>query len=341
MGDGVHPLILLQGDMHHPAFVGVHGLQLHPAAGTDGFFRHLLRQGGECLLPAFPVAFHVQHQTGVLVAALVHGQIDQILQGVEGLAPAADEDAQIAAADDQPQDAFPHLVGDLRGHTQLGEDGIQEGPGVGVEPVRHLTFGDGDGVAVPAALRFLDGGPLSPGRTLAPLRPLSSFGTLRAFSTLSPFRTGLALPAAAAFPLFFLRGDGGPFRIRLGGDDGPDGDILGLFGLLGGLFFKFFPFALFLAEGGGLFRGGGGSVGQLHVGHDLEIPAADAQEAGFARLQHVPIVQLIDGGIGQGADVGDSFVQRLAGGHEFLAHTFTSLSLAPAQAGLPRLPRPR
>ena len=309
MGHGIHPFILLQGDVHHPAFVGVHGLQLHPAAGTDGFFRHLAGQGGQGLFPAFTVAFHVQHQAGVFVTALVHGQVDQILQGIQGLAPPSDEDAQIVAAHGKPEDALFHLGSDLRGHAQLGEDGIQEGPGVGIEAVRHLAFGDVDGMALTAL--FQSG--------LGRCGGLGGFCfPLGAFGTLAPFHPGLAVPAVAALTPFFLPG-GRPFRVRLGGDDGTDLDILGLFGLLGGLFVKFFPLGLLLAEGGGLFllfR----LVGLFHVGGYLEIPAADPQETGLAGFQHVPVVQLIDGGIGQGADVGDSLVQGLAGGHVFLTH---------------------
>ena len=269
MGHGIHPFVLLQGDVHHPAFVGVHGLQLHPAAGTDGFFRHLAGQGGQGLLPAFTVAFHVQHQAGVFVAALVHGQVDQILQGIKGLAPAADEDAQIVAAHGEPKDALFHFGGDLRGDAQLGEDGVQEGPGVGIEAVRHLAFGDVDGVAF-AALFQSGLGRAGFGRGFP--FPFGTIAALGAFRPFAPLRAGLAVPAVPAAAAFLFPG-GGPFRIGLGGDDGTDLDILGLFGLLGGLFVEFFPLGLLFAEGGGLFllfR----LVGLFHVGGYLEIPAA-------------------------------------------------------------------
>ena len=83
--------------MDHMALIGVHRLKRDVAAVLDDLARDLLRQPLQRFLALAAVVLGVDVDAHALVLAAVDGVVGQMLDGVERLAAAADQDAQIFA----------------------------------------------------------------------------------------------------------------------------------------------------------------------------------------------------------------------------------------------------
>ena len=143
--------------MDHMALIGVHGLQGDVAAVFDHLTGHLLGQADQGLLPLGPVALGVHMNTDPLGLAVVDGVAGELLDGVQGLAPAADQAAQLPAHQ-------LHLIGSVLVHA---DDGSGLGPHLGqqagekgVDALRLLPLGHrgggGGGLLPDGGLRRLD-----------------------------------------------------------------------------------------------------------------------------------------------------------------------------------------
>ncbi len=86
--------------------VGIHRLQRHIPPVLEYPRGHLLRQPLQALLPFKPVVFRVHMYPDPLLAALVDGVIGQLLDCVQGLAPASNERPQLLPLQD---DLIPSL----------------------------------------------------------------------------------------------------------------------------------------------------------------------------------------------------------------------------------------
>ena len=75
------------------ALIGVHGLQSDAAAVLDHLARHLVGQTLQALFPLGPVILGVQLDTDPAAGA-VDGVAGELLDGVQSLAPAADDGAK-------------------------------------------------------------------------------------------------------------------------------------------------------------------------------------------------------------------------------------------------------
>ena len=128
--------------MDHMALVGVHGLQGHILPVFDHLAGHLYRQPLERLLPLGPIALGIHMDAHPLRLAVVHRVIGQLLNGIQSLAPAANDSPQALALKD-------HLIASLRGQSDL-RDGLhmevfhqpsEEGPDLLRLPVIPLNRG--------------------------------------------------------------------------------------------------------------------------------------------------------------------------------------------------------
>lgn len=96
-GVGIHTGDILQGGVDHMALIGVHGLQGDAAAILGDLSGHLAGQGLQALLALGPVVLGVHMDADALFPAGIDGIVGQLLDGIQGLAPAADELAQLLA----------------------------------------------------------------------------------------------------------------------------------------------------------------------------------------------------------------------------------------------------
>ena len=76
------------------ALVGVHGLQGGTAAVLQNLLGLLAGVAAEGILPLLPVALGIHIDADVAVDGAVDGVVGQVLDGVQGLAPAADQEAR-------------------------------------------------------------------------------------------------------------------------------------------------------------------------------------------------------------------------------------------------------
>ena len=83
--------------MDDPALVGVHRLQSGGTAGFQNLFRHALSKGTKGLFPFFPVVSGVDGEADILALLTVGDQGNEVLDGIQGLAPFADDGADVAA----------------------------------------------------------------------------------------------------------------------------------------------------------------------------------------------------------------------------------------------------
>ena len=79
------------------ALIGVHGLQRHAAAILGDLTGHLPGQRLQTLLPLGPIVLGVHVDPDALIRSGVDGVVGQLLDGVQRLAAAADELAQLAS----------------------------------------------------------------------------------------------------------------------------------------------------------------------------------------------------------------------------------------------------
>ena len=195
--------------------VGVHGLHGDVPAIADGLLGHLPGETAEALLPALPVVLRVQLDAAAALAAPVHGVARELLDGVQGLAPAADEGAQVLPLQEDLVAALLRLIDpDLGLGLHLPEKAGEElldGLGLGV--VHLLAQGGGGQGRGSLALRQV-----LPGLGLG-LRP----------GLLSLGGTGLVLLCGTLASLGPLRLGGGGLGLRDGlGTDGLRGGLLHL-----------------------------------------------------------------------------------------------------------------
>ena len=92
-----HTRHILQRGMDNVPLVSVHRLQRHIPPVLDCPGGLLPGQPLEALLPLEPVVLRVHMDPDPLLAALVDGVIGQLLDGVQGLAPASDKRPQLLA----------------------------------------------------------------------------------------------------------------------------------------------------------------------------------------------------------------------------------------------------
>ena len=107
--------------------IGVHGLQCHAAAVFDDLGGHLVGQADERLFSLGPVVLGVQRNMDMLLAAAVDGVVHQMLNGIQGLAPAADDGAHVGTVHDDV-DAVVVRIGELQAgfHVHVLKQAHQE-----------------------------------------------------------------------------------------------------------------------------------------------------------------------------------------------------------------------
>ena len=91
-GDVVH---ILQSCVDHMALVSVHGLQSGAAAGLQNLLCLLAGIAAEAVLTLFPVALSIHIDADVAFHVTVDGVVGQMLDGIQGVATATDQVAQI------------------------------------------------------------------------------------------------------------------------------------------------------------------------------------------------------------------------------------------------------
>ena len=235
--------------------IGVHRLQGEIAAVLDGLGRHLGRKLLEGFLPLQAVVAGVHADAQALFPVAVDGIARQILDGVQSVAPAANEQARVRADQLGTVAFLVHTVGVRHGvgahmlqqALEEGLDGLLHAAGSG----RRVGLGRG-GCCGRGLLRF----PLF--RTAVVLLFRTAVRLLFLGFVLGFLLLGLAL--RLLFRLDLLAGTGND-----AGGDGGNGRLL----LLPG------------AGGGGKCRFGRGRLVRCLIGHlDLCRRCADAQETG-------------------------------------------------------------
>ena len=85
-GDILH---ILQRSVDHMTLVGIHGLQSGMAAGLQNLLCLLAGIAAEAVLALFPVALCIHIDADVALHIPVDGVIGQMLNGIQGITPAA------------------------------------------------------------------------------------------------------------------------------------------------------------------------------------------------------------------------------------------------------------
>lgn len=96
---GADAVDFFDGDVNDAAFSGIHWIQGNTAMGALALFCHALGEGAELFCLAFAVVFDVEYNTAVLGELAVDNKAHEELDGVQGFAVAADEDADVFASD--------------------------------------------------------------------------------------------------------------------------------------------------------------------------------------------------------------------------------------------------
>ena len=137
--------MILQRGVQHAALVRVHRLEHDLAAGLLRAVGHALRQAAQAVLALGAVVLGVQRHADVALAALVHLQAGQVLQRVQRLAAASDEDAQRVADHVDVQAVLGGIVHiDVHLHVHQAGHVHQEAlrpAGRGVLRVHHRRLG--------------------------------------------------------------------------------------------------------------------------------------------------------------------------------------------------------
>ena len=102
--------------MQDAALIGIHRFEHHAAAALLHLGGHAARQRDQSLLALGAVAFRIERDAAVFLAALVDLKGGQILQGIQRLAAVADQDALIIALHVDQQRLFG--LGDFKGDGQ-------------------------------------------------------------------------------------------------------------------------------------------------------------------------------------------------------------------------------
>ena len=95
--------------MDDPALIGIHRFKRCLTAGLGRLAADLTGQFGQCLIPFFPVISHIDGHAVIRVVHPIGHQAGQILQGIEGLAAAADDKAHIVSVQRQYTALSLHL----------------------------------------------------------------------------------------------------------------------------------------------------------------------------------------------------------------------------------------
>ena len=306
--------MILQRGMDHMALIGVHRLERDVPAVAGDLACDLLGQALQRLLALEAVALGVNVDAHALVLAAVDGIVGQMLDRVERLAPAADEDAEVLA----------HEVDQIG--IIAGVDGVRHG--IGAHVLEKALDEDLNAL--------LPGARLCGGIDLRLCRDSGLFGLLRLARLLvAAFRSGAALLRRAVLTRLLRSLGRGSTRILLAGrfgrgrrDDlrgGGRDDLCAVCGL--GLSRLFRPAARSGGQGG-LGRFIGCFIGDL----DARGLCADAKEAGSRVFQNfngnaVTVhMQLFQSRC-------DGQIDRFAGcGNKFL-HNYSSVCSASEPAG--------
>ena len=128
---------LFDGNVDDAAFSGVHWAQCDAAMGAAAFFGHALGEVFELVGLAFAIIFDVEDDAAVVFDFAVDDEAHEELDGVEGFAVAADEDADVFAGDVETDGAG--VFGDvddgvfyLKGFEDWPEEGEADFFGAGV-----------------------------------------------------------------------------------------------------------------------------------------------------------------------------------------------------------------
>src|SRR3546814_3887899 len=119
-----HAVDLVDGVVHDLAVGRAHGLERLLHAGGDDVGGDLLHEALEGLLAALPVATHVDPDAGVSLAGEVALQdaAGQLLDGLEGLALRADQEAEVVAGDGELDGPF---LGGRHAHVAVDRKGTR------------------------------------------------------------------------------------------------------------------------------------------------------------------------------------------------------------------------
>ena len=102
-----------EGHVNPSAFVRGHRLQLYRVARFHDAFRRPTGDSGQGFMPAFFVTLDVDLDVGGSAQLVGNDQVDQVLKGLESLAPSPDEQARVLALDIKYRDAVVGLLTDI------------------------------------------------------------------------------------------------------------------------------------------------------------------------------------------------------------------------------------
>ncbi len=116
--EGLDAGLVPKGQMDDAAVAGVHGPAGNPLPRPGGLFRQAKGHLPELLGRALPITLGVQDDPNPLMGRPVYDPVHQILQGVQGLAAPADEEAGLLAGDLQARFAVqePRVYRHLETH---------------------------------------------------------------------------------------------------------------------------------------------------------------------------------------------------------------------------------
>ncbi len=137
---GLYTLVVCKGEVDDPSVGGRHGVEWDGPTVGDGALGHTFGERGQLARPPFAVLLDIQHDAGRASFASPQREVDEELEGAQGLAPVADKQAGIVALD----------IND--GHLFAVAGTAYGGCGVHVHPVEEAPHDaqSGSGGAVPA-----------------------------------------------------------------------------------------------------------------------------------------------------------------------------------------------
>ncbi len=112
--------------MYYPAIRRGHGFQSDAAAGLGDAIGDAVSHLPEGVLPAAPVLFNIQRDPDVLIELLAHDALHDKLQGLEGVASAADEQPGIGPVDVDDRPAGQFIVFRAEVNVNFGSDDVQD-----------------------------------------------------------------------------------------------------------------------------------------------------------------------------------------------------------------------
>ncbi|MCZ7577610.1 MAG: hypothetical protein M5U18_11425 [Dehalococcoidia bacterium] len=128
--------VFCEGDVHQAAFGGTHGLECDGAAGLADAVGHALGEGDDALFVAVAVVLDIDGDSALARVAAREEEVDEVLEGDEGIAPAADEEAEVLSLDVDDGEDTPEAI--------AGSDGLADRDlSVDVEDAKDVVDGLG------------------------------------------------------------------------------------------------------------------------------------------------------------------------------------------------------